>query len=173
MEYISLFCHEDPRRWKVTQEGWCNPSSFSAEEYMETLQLRLDEDSTNGFFEAVFFLEDPVFWEVCHLGLFEVKHTYVIHGSTGYSFVCSRSKRVDRCAVFWAWGVSGNRRPDVVGDHTHVACLLLPFAIFLHCSSSTSRWITMSCTFWLTRYVEDIYIRVLLLLVSILNPYHL
>ena len=42
---------------------------------METLQLRLDEDSTNGFFEAVFFLEDPVFWEVCHLGLFEVKHT--------------------------------------------------------------------------------------------------
>ena len=81
-------------------EGWCNPSSFSAEEYMETLQLRLDEDSTNGFFEAVFFLEDPVFWEVCHLDLFEVKHTYVIHGSTGYSFVCSRSKRVDRCAVF-------------------------------------------------------------------------
>ena len=52
-----------------------NPSSFSAEEYMETLQLRLDEDSTNGFFEAVFFPEDPVFWEVCHLGLFEVKHT--------------------------------------------------------------------------------------------------
>ena len=52
----------------MTQEGWCNPSSFSAEEYMETLQLRLDEDSTNGFFEAVFFLEDPVFWEVCHLG---------------------------------------------------------------------------------------------------------
>ena len=48
----------------MTQEGWCNPSSFSAEEYMETLQLRLDEDSTNGFFEAVFFLEDPVFWEV-------------------------------------------------------------------------------------------------------------
>ena len=41
-----------------------------------------------------------VFWEVYHLGLFEVKHTYVIHGSTGYSFVCSRSKRVDRCAVF-------------------------------------------------------------------------
>ena len=40
---------------------------------METLQLRLDEDSTNGFFEAVFFLENPVFWEVCHLGLFEVK----------------------------------------------------------------------------------------------------
>ena len=40
---------------------------------METLQLRLDEDSTNGFFEVVFFLEDPVFWEVCHLGLFEVK----------------------------------------------------------------------------------------------------
>ena len=67
---------------------------------METLQLRLDEDSTNGFFEAVLFLEDPVFWEVCHLGLFEVKHTYVIHGLTGYSFVCSRSKRVDRCAVF-------------------------------------------------------------------------
>ena len=32
-----------------------NPSSFSAEEYMETLQLRLDEDSTNGFFEAEFF----------------------------------------------------------------------------------------------------------------------
>ena len=23
-----------------------------------------------------------MFWEVCHLGLFEVKHTYVIHGST-------------------------------------------------------------------------------------------
>ena len=39
----------------MTQEGWCNPSYFSAEEYMETLQLRLDEDSTNGFFEAVFF----------------------------------------------------------------------------------------------------------------------
>ena len=32
-----------------------------------------------------------------------------------------------------------NRRPDIVGDHTHVACLLLPFVIFLHCSSSTSR----------------------------------
>ena len=47
-----------------------------------------------------FCLEDPVFWEECHLGLFEVKHTYVTHGSTGYSFVCSRSKRVDRCAVF-------------------------------------------------------------------------
>ena len=30
-------------------------------------------------------------------------------------------------------------RPDIVGDHTHVACLLLPFVIFLHCSSSTSR----------------------------------
>ena len=75
--------------------------------------------------------------------------TYVIHGSTGYSFVCSRSKSVDRCAVFWAWGVSGNRRPDIVGDHTHVACLLLPFVIFLHCSSSTSRWITVSCTFWI------------------------
>ena len=39
-----------------------NFSSFSAEEYMEILQLRLlDEDSTNGFFEAVFFLEDLVF----------------------------------------------------------------------------------------------------------------
>ena len=60
---------DDTRRYP----GWCNPSSFSAEEYMETLQLRLDEDSTNGFFEAVFFLENPVFWEVCHLGLFEVK----------------------------------------------------------------------------------------------------
>ena len=34
---------------------------------MEILQLRLDEDSTNDFFEAVFFLEDLVFWEVCHL----------------------------------------------------------------------------------------------------------
>ena len=27
----------------------------------------------------------------------------------------------------------------LLGDHTHVACLLLPFVIFLHCSSSTSR----------------------------------
>ena len=36
-------------------------------------------------------------------------------------------------------GVLGNRRPDIVGDHTHVACLLLSFVIFLHCSSSTSR----------------------------------
>ena len=59
----------DTRRYP----GWCNPSSFSAEEYMEILQLRLlDEDSTNGFFEAVFFSEDLVFWEVCHVGLFEV-----------------------------------------------------------------------------------------------------
>ena len=67
----------------------------------ESTTTTTTEDSTNGFFEAVFFLEDPVFWEVCHLGLFEVnKHTYVIHGSTGYPFVCSRSKRVDRCAVF-------------------------------------------------------------------------
>ena len=56
---------------------------------METLQLRLDEDSTNGFFEAVFFLEDPVFWEVCHLGLFEVKHTYVADLNAWIVVLCS------------------------------------------------------------------------------------
>ena len=32
-----------------------------------------------------------------HLGLFEAKHTCVIHGLARYSFVCFRSKRVDRC----------------------------------------------------------------------------
>ena len=32
-----------------------------------------------------------------HLGLFEAKHTYVIHGFTRYSYVVFRSKRVDRC----------------------------------------------------------------------------
>ena len=30
---------------------------------MEIVQLRLDEDSPNGFFEAVFFLEDLFFWK--------------------------------------------------------------------------------------------------------------
>ena len=32
-----------------------------------------------------------------HLGLFEAKHACVIHGLARYSFVCFRSKRVDRC----------------------------------------------------------------------------
>ena len=51
--------------------------------------------------------------------------------------------------VCCAWGVSGIRRPDIArGYHTHLACLLLPRVIF-HCSSSTSRWITVSCIFWI------------------------
>ena len=32
-----------------------------------------------------------------HLGLFEAKHTCVIHGLARYSFFCFRSERVDRC----------------------------------------------------------------------------
>ena len=32
-----------------------------------------------------------------HLGLFEAKHTCVIHGLARYPFVCFRSKRLDRC----------------------------------------------------------------------------
>ena len=32
-----------------------------------------------------------------HLGLFEAKHTCVIHGLARYSFVCFRFKRVNRC----------------------------------------------------------------------------
>ena len=65
--------------------------------------------------------------------------------------------------VCCARGGSGNRRPDIArGDHAHLACLLLPYVIF-HCSSSsTSRWITVSCTFW--RYLHRGP------LVSILNP---
>ena len=37
------------------------------------------------------------FREYGHLGLFKAKHTCVIHGLARYSFVCFRSKRVDRC----------------------------------------------------------------------------
>ena len=32
-----------------------------------------------------------------HRGLFEAKHTCVIHGLARYSFICFRSKRVDGC----------------------------------------------------------------------------
>ena len=39
----------------------------------------------------------------------------------------------------WIVVLCSEHEPDIVGDHTHVACLLLPFMIFLHCSSSTSR----------------------------------
>ena len=35
-----------------------------------------------------------------HLGLFEAKHTCVIHGLARYSFFCFRSERVDRCVGF-------------------------------------------------------------------------
>ena len=99
-----------------------------------------------------------------YLGLLEAKHTCVIHGLARYSFVCFRSKRMDRCVWCWAWGVSGSRRPDIVrGDHTHLACFLLPCVIF-HCSSSTSRWITVSCTFWITLKISTSW--VLFVLVS-------
>ena len=38
------------------------------------------------------------FRKIGHLGLFEAKHTTcVIHGLARYSFICFRSKRVDRC----------------------------------------------------------------------------
>ena len=75
-------------------------------------------------------------------------HPYVIYWLARYSYVYFRSKRVDRSACGRAWGVPGSRRPDVGrGEYTHRACLLLPCVIF-HCPSSTSRWITVSCTFW-------------------------
>ena len=48
----------------MTQEDTLAGSTlhlFPAEEYMEILQLRLDEDSPDDFFKAVFFLEDLVF----------------------------------------------------------------------------------------------------------------
>ena len=42
-------------------------------------------------------LHGGVFRKYGHLGLFEAKHTCVIHGLARYSFVCFLSKRVDRC----------------------------------------------------------------------------
>ena len=41
-------------------------------------------------------LHGGVFRKYCHRGLFEAKHTCVIHGLARYSFVCFRSKRVGR-----------------------------------------------------------------------------
>ena len=38
-----------------------------------------------------------IFREYGHLGLVEAKHMCAIHGLARYSFVCFRSKRVDRC----------------------------------------------------------------------------
>ena len=87
---------------------------------METLQLRLDEDSTNnGFFEAVFFLEDPVFWEVCHLGWFLKKKRKIrthldllsiprLWGENVKTFRCSLTEEVafSRCDIQPFYGVS-------------------------------------------------------------------
>ena len=42
-------------------------------------------------------LHGELFRNYGHLGLFEAKHTCVIHGLARYSFFCFRSKRVDRC----------------------------------------------------------------------------
>ena len=75
-----------------------------------------------------------------HLGLFEAKHTCVIHGLVRYSFFCLRSKRVDRCV-----GVEHEEYLEAVDltsyvgtIYTHLACLLLP-CVIAHCSSSASR----------------------------------
>ena len=50
---------------------------------------------------TIFFL-DEVASSKLNLGLFEAKHSCVIHGLARHSFVCFRSKRVDRCV--WIWG---------------------------------------------------------------------
>ena len=67
----------------------------------------------------------------------QTTRTCVIHGLARYSFFCFRSKRVDRCV-----GVEHEEYLEAVdltrGDHTHLACPLLPCVVF-HCSSSTSR----------------------------------
>ena len=67
-----------------------------------------NEDSLSDYLDYFFLDEVPSsklilhggsFRRYGHLGLFESKHTCVIHGLAinRYSFVCFRSERVDRC----------------------------------------------------------------------------
>ena len=101
-----------------------------------------------------------------HLGLFEAHHVVIRWPPDTSPFYFFRSKRVNRCCLLCMMrGVSGSCRHGIArGDHTHWACLLLPCVIFHHWSSSTSRFLD---------YIEDIYIMVLSVLVSILDPNHM
>ena len=71
--------------------------------------------------------------------------------------------------VCCARGVSGNRRPDIArGDHTHLACLLLPCVTF-HSLLFVYFPVNNGVLYFLDS-VEEIYTMVLSVLVSILNP---
>ena len=123
---------------------------------METLQLRLDEDSTNGFFEAVFFLEDPVFWEVCHLVCLRL--------STRMSFM-GRLDTPSFVADLNAWIVVLCSEHEEYRETVYLTSFCdLPPLLFVYFQVNNG-------VLYVLVYVEDIYIRVLSLLVSILNPY--
>ena len=89
-------------------------------------------------------LHREIFRKCGHLGLFEAKPTCVIHGLARYSFFCFRSKRVDRCV-----GVEHEEYLEAVDLTSYVGTI--PIWLASYCSSSTSKGITVSCTFWIMK----------------------
>ena len=78
--------------------------------------------------------------------MFEAKHTCVIHGLARYSFVCFRSKRVDRCVgVEHEEYLEAIDLTSYVGTITHLSDLPLLFVYF-------------QVNNGVLDYVEDIYI---------------